>query len=165
MSSFHSLKIVDIPITVVEDSDEIRISAQKRSSQADNNHSSLEKLELLRGSTFGYPNSNFEHSDFNPYSIVGVMVITLTKIIAMRFPSAHCGGLIRYALNKSTISRPRFTESHKIAIFSRIPGSSSHVPDSIIRGKSGVQPGRIDGVDPTTHRRSQHPHNLHSGSP
>ena len=62
MSSFHSLKIVDVPITVVEDSDEIRISAQKRSSQADSNHSSLEKLELMRGSTFGYLNSNFEHT-------------------------------------------------------------------------------------------------------
>ena len=46
--------------------------------------SRLEKLELMRGSTFGYSDPNFEHPDFNAYSIVGVMVIPLLKIIALR---------------------------------------------------------------------------------
>lgn len=83
-----------------------------------------------------------EHPDFNAYSNVGVMMIPLTKIIASRcgFLRRIGGGLIRYALNKSTISRLRFPESHNIVVLLQNSGLSSYVPDSIIEASSDFNP-------------------------
>lgn len=132
MSSFHSLKIVDVPITVVEDNDKIRISAQKRSSQADSNDQVVE-VEAhtrinLRLSRFELQAPRLQCS----FTCGGDGDTThKNHINKMRFPSALDGSLIRYALNKSIILRLRFPLSHKIVVLLQ-KSRYEFVPDSII---------------------------------
>ena len=67
--------------------------------------------------------------------------------LAMRFPSAHGRGLIRYALNKSTMLRLRFPVSHKFVVLLQ-NSRYEFVPDSIIEVTSEFDRGLTVWIQP-----------------
>lgn len=144
MSSFHSLKIVDVLTLLPSLKMAVRYEYQLKGARHELTATiKFGEIGAHAGSTFRYPDPNFELRTCRLQCLFncGRDGDTTDKnhSLTMRFPSAHGGGLIRYALNKSTILRLRFPVSHKIVVLLQ-NSRYEFVPGSIIEVTSEFDP-------------------------